>query len=160
MVVDTELKVVFVRKTESWLMRLAAWGLDVLRACGMRVPTGQEFLVSFYTTFRIPLFHKWPRIYFPKYTVEPTWSQVLEHELVHAEQFRSFWGAVRNSLRYLTQRGRFAVEGPAYLVDIRKGWHTPETAAMALSRNYAVSKPTTFEMADWFKAHLHVKETT
>ena len=50
----------------------------------------------------------------------PVWKKamILWHELVHIRQ-RQEWGHTRFLLRYMTPRGRWAIEVPAYRMSIR-----------------------------------------
>jgi hypothetical protein len=78
---EAEHDVRLIRKADSLLMRLISNFL------------GKSFIWSFWTTYRLP-FGK-PIIAYPTKAKNPLSSNRLEHELMHAEDMRSTWGAIK-----------------------------------------------------------------
>ena len=139
------LGVVFVRKDESALMRTIGWVL------------GAWFMERFWTTLRFPFCD--PRIYYPT-SVQEFWDDrydwIIQHELVHARQFRSWYGPAWLALLYVLAplpvlfSGRWFIERRAFAQDIRYGKRTPESAAQTLWDFYVWPWPKSL-MIKWFR---------
>lgn len=133
---EQKYNVILTLKKKSWPMRFVGFFL------------GSNFMEHFWTTFRLP-FQKRATIAFPdsnnlsKYEEIPEWAMgVLDHELIHVEQFRPWYGPISVVLLVtifplpVFFSGRWYIEFPAYLEDIRKGSLTINQAAEILHSSY------------------------
>lgn len=145
----------YISKADSWLMKLAGF---------------------FTKIFGVPFSRMWTtmgsRIYYPatmaKYPAEGTdgakaaWiaqhQAIIQHELVHVAQFKR-WTIFGVGFLYLIFplpvlfSGRWWIERPAYLLDIRSGYRTPQSAAHTLTKSYFYPWPNKW-MIDWFLKEL------
>lgn len=123
-------------KTESRAMRVASWFL------------GRSFMSRFWTTYRLP-WESRPTITYPesndisKYDDIPDWALgILAHEMVHVEDMRTNWGLLKMALLVTIFplptlfSGRWIIEFPAYLLDIRTGRLTVDQAVDILWNGY------------------------
>lgn len=114
---------------------------------------------DFWMTYRLP-FQKRARITHPGYNTDEAWqSPVLEHERIHAEQFGHWWGpwlipllAVLLPLPILFS-GRWLIERPAYLADIKANRCTVDEAVQTLWQSYGFCWPRPL-MRAWFLRQL------
>lgn len=87
---------------------------------------------------------------------QPLW--LLHHERVHVDQFEGPWGLIKTYLLYtllplpVLFSGRWFVEREAFLVDIRAGVKTPQSAADMLWASYLFPWPKSWMVA-WFEAN-------
>ena len=142
--------VILVRKDASWTMWALSWIL------------GADFMTKWWTTYRWP-FQK-ARIAFPTtLTAAQAIMKVdtLNHELVHVEQFRPWWGPpVIFALEVLFPlpvlfSGRWFVERPAFLLDIKTKRRTIDQAVDKLWTGYFYPWPRSL-MRRWFERELEV----
>ena len=139
--------VVLVSKARSPTMRLLGLVL------------GRQFMRQFWTTYRWP-FQRQVRIAHPAGIVDPdTYDAILEHELLHAETFRKWWGpwaliplAVLLPLPIFLS-GRWFIERHAYLLDIRRGRRSVDQAVSVLWHGYGMPWPRKW-MHAWFTREL------
>jgi len=141
-----ELRCVLIRKDESLLMRALALVL------------GRTFLTDFWTTWKLP-FQRYVRIGYPTGISKPLEHQdVIDHELVHARQFRA-WGAVAVVLLAILLplpvlfSGRWFIERDAYLRDIRARRRSIDGAVWLLWNQYGWCWPRA-RMRRWFERQL------
>lgn len=141
------LRVRFACKHDDWLMVFAAWFL------------GPKFMERFWTTYRLPG-QKHVTIAHPKGVKRPEdYPKTVAHELVHAEQFRPWWGPWKLAALYfffplpVLFSGRWFVERPAYLQDIRSRRLTLDDCVHMLWRNYGYPWPRSL-MRRWFKKEV------
>ncbi len=117
---------------------------------------GRQFMLGFWTTLRLP-FQRRCRIYYPEGVTIPRWHwQVIDHELVHVEQFKPWWGpwamilgAVLLPLPVLFS-GRWFIERRAYLRDIKDGRRTVNGVVELLWSGYGWAWPKPL-MRRWFQ---------
>jgi hypothetical protein len=143
--------VILVRKDQDWFMVILGFIL------------GETFMTKWWTTYRFPFCHA--RIAFPtSLTVEKAIIQegTLQHELIHVEQFRPWWGPpaillleVLFPLPFLFS-GRWFVERPAYLQDIIAKRRTVDRAVDILWRGYKWPWPRSL-MRAWFARKLEAR---
>lgn len=143
----TRLDAVLVPKALSPLMRALALVL------------GRGFLTDFWTTWRAP-FQRSVRIGYPDTVTHPEeYAGVIVHELVHAAQFRPWWGPLWVALLAallplpVLFSGRWFVERHAYLLDIRDGRHSVDGAVYLLWHRYGWAWPPGL-MRRWFERQL------
>jgi len=143
--------VVFVRKSDSWLMRLV----------GRLV--GAWFMVGFVTTLRLPFLAC--RVYYPSGypgpRAIPDW--LLRHERHHVWQFAPWYGPMLMAWRYATPGGRWLVERRAMLVDVRARRRTYTEVALLFRRMYRWPYPESWmpevgEMTHWMATHFNDPE--
>jgi hypothetical protein len=139
--------VLLVSKAASFPMRCLGWFLGV------------PFMTRTWTTYRLP-FQRCVRITYPEGTTSPNMrTDILNHELVHVEQFRTWWGpwliplAVTVFPLPLWFSGRWWVERYAYLEDIRANRCTVDRAVFLLWAYYLCPWPRTL-MRAWFARKL------
>lgn len=135
------MKVEFVRKDQSRLMRFVGW---LLR------PINKEFMQSYWTTIG-------HTIYYPVDIEDPSvqqYSGVREHEEMHVAQFDKY-GIVLMGLAYILFplpflfSGRWFIERGPYLNDIRKGRVHLSTVVRILWGGYGWPWPKCL-MVRWF----------
>jgi hypothetical protein len=86
-------------------------------------------------------------------------AQMLRHELVHAAQFRPWYGPIWVGLLAsllpfpMYYSGRWFIERRAYLIDIRNGRVTLDAAIASLVTHYGNPWPKG-AMRKWFEARL------
>lgn len=148
----------FVPKEQSRIMRLIDWALRVTRI--------NTRFTHFWTTIRWP-FQKKSRIYFPPQIGERCpWDEdfagIVAHERVHVRQWDHFGASVYWALLYtilplpVYWSGRWWMERPAYLADLKAGrYETVEAAAWALYHYYGRPYPLK-RMEAWFRKHLEL----
>lgn len=148
----------FINKGNSPLMRFIAFFL------------GDKFLTDFWTTWRLP-FQEHVRIGYPSgrtdldgkataYDIADT--IIVDHELVHATQFRPWYGPwwviLFVSLFPLPVlfSGRWFVERRAYLKHIKTGYYSVDAVVDALWHRYGWCWPKPL-MRRWFAKQLESK---
>lgn len=116
------------------------------------------FNIQWWTTVRFP-FGK-PTIAYPRKVVNPMNHRViLEHEMIHVSQIRTAWGLFKTVCLYfffplpVLFSGRWFIERPAYLVDIKERRLTIDQAIDILWNGYLWVWPKTW-MRRWFLTHL------
>lgn len=115
----------------------------------------KTFRQDAWTTYRLP-FQKLPIIAYPTSVTNPMeyWF-ILQHELVHCEQLRPWYGPIWMSLLYtllplpVLFSGRWFIERRAFLADIKNKRRTPDMATKTLWRYYFYPLPKYF-MKRWF----------
>ncbi len=124
------------------------------RAIGAVWPS---FLTYWWTTLRLPWWHR-PRILYPTPVTNPfEHPMVLHHELVHVSQVRG-WGLLWTALLMFLLplpvlfSGRWFVERRPYLVQLRNGVPVDEVINL-LWRSYLIPWPR-FLMRRWFEREL------
>jgi hypothetical protein len=129
----------------------------LMRALGLVL--GRTFMARMWTTYRLP-FQRCVRITHPVGLFSPaSCDGILEHELVHVAQFRRWWAPwllpLFVSLLPLPVifSGRWFVERPAYLCDIRNGRLTLEGVVQLLWSKYGAPWPRPL-MRRWFERQL------
>lgn len=144
------MKTVYIRKDQSWLMRLIGWFLET---------TGitKNFMTRFWTTIG-------NRIYYPAHIVDPYCEQcfgVREHEKMHVGQAYALglglWplGVVFMGLLYLLLplpiffSGRWLLERHPYLGDLKRGRFGVDQVVNNLHNNYLRPWPRKW-MRIWF----------
>lgn len=131
-------------KHDSWLMC----------AVGAVIPG----FMDYWTTYRVP--GRIGVITYPSHIKDPRkHPKILEHERVHVEQQRTAWGLFKSFwLVWLLPlpvlfSGRWFIERPAYLLDIRNGRHSLESAVSVLWGGYFYPWPRKL-MRQWFIEQL------
>ncbi len=116
-------------------------------------------LERWWMTYRLP-FQKYVRITYPPRIpyVRAKHSATVDHETVHAEWFATWWGPWLIPLMMVFPlpflfTGRWFVERPAYLLDIKTGRCSVENAVNALWTGYAFPWPKPL-MHRWFNKQL------
>lgn len=135
----------FVRKDRSLLMHCLGWVLRPL--------LGNTFMTSWWTTLG-------STIYYPITVQDPAQHHLVEHESVHAWQFRRWGWCAMVALTLLVPlpvlfSGRWFVERRAYLVDILGGHCTIEGAVNMLWQSYAWPWPRPW-MRRWFEGQIRL----
>lgn len=117
-------------------------------------------LDRWWLTYRFPFQKRTKVTYPPRMSrAEAETSDTLQHELVHVGWFDTWWGPWAIPLLVvffplpILFSGRWFVERPAYLADIRAGRHTVESAVEALWRGYLFPWPRSL-MRRWFISQL------
>lgn len=135
----------FVRKDHSFWMRLI----------GVFSP---RFLSDWWTTWRWPFGQ--PTIYYPTRVANPArFPDTLEHEGIHVRQQEPWWGPYWTLFLAtvipapIIWSGRWFIERPAYLHDIRRGRLTIEQSIDILWRSYGWCWPRPL-MRVWFEKEL------
>lgn len=137
--------VLLVRKDEDALMRLIGrlWS---------------AWMTRWWTTYRRPFGR--PRICYPVTVGDPMHHMgILHHELVHVQQMRSWWGLLGCALLVsvlplpVLLSGRWYLERPAYLLDIRTKRMRVDEAVEALWVGYVWPWPRAW-MRRWFRRQL------
>ncbi len=119
---------------------------------------GHRFREEFWTTYRLP-FGRPTITYPPKIRNPRIWEKLLRHELVHVEQFRPWWGPFLVALLVsvfplpFLFSGRWLVERPAYLLDIKSGRMGVDEAVETLWNGYGWPWPRSW-MRRWFLSRL------
>ena len=137
-------KVRLIRKDKSPLMRFI----------GFFIP---GFVINFFTTYRLP-FGK-PTIAYPTFIDFEKHKYILEHELMHVEQFRPWYGPLLVGLAVslfplpVFFSGRWFVERQPYLNDILKGQLTVDEAVDVLWSYYGWGWPKKL-MRKWFNKRV------
>jgi hypothetical protein len=118
----------------------------------------KNFMSNYWTTYRLPFCQ--PVISYPTTVENPEkYSVFLVHENAHVEQFRPWYGPFIVLFLYVLLplpvmfSGRWFVERGPYLLDIKAGFRTPESAAATLWAGYFYPWPRSW-MAKWFHDHL------
>lgn len=117
-----------------------------------------------WTALRLPFGED--TIYYPDHVEDPTTDEHLvrrKHEMIHVVQQTTAWGLFKTYVLYTVAplpiywSGRWDIEFPAYMIDIRAGIHTPESAAKILFENYLRPRPYKW-MVDRFTQELENNE--
>lgn len=131
-------------KRSSWVMRAITWVY----------PRWERF----WTTWRHPF--GVPTIYYPSAITDPlVYQRIIQHELVHVEQQKPWWGPWWTLLCVTVFplpvffSGRWFIERDAYLDDIVTGRLTLEQAVRTLHASYGRPWPQKW-MRSWFKSRM------
>ena len=134
-----------VSKNKSWLMRFV--GLF-----------SKKFMTKFWTTFRIP-FCK-PTISYPSNITDPMnlkYEPTREHELIHVEYIKSSYGLFKAFCLYflfplpILFSGRWFIEFPAYLHNIKNHGYDIEKVVNTLWTNYLWCWPKSLMRKKFYK---------
>lgn len=140
-------QIVYIDKTRHWLFK----------RLGQIWP---KFGNDFWTTYRMPFGPA--KIAYPSYVIDPLdpiHNGVRGHEMIHVVQQSTVWGLFKTFVFYFLLplpallSGRWWIERPAYLYDIKRGGYTPETAAEALWSGYGWPWPR-WLMVRWFEKQV------
>ena len=171
--IEEQHRFVFRRKEDLRLMRMVAWLLNLLpklrrlkrvqvdpephreKSVELEVSyqvelvaRGDRFMRDFVTTYRLPGQRR-SIVAVPSdiSVIDPRLKWLWEHEAVHVEQQRTFFGLLKSFfLLWLVPlpvvlSGRWYIKRHAFMVDLRAGIKTPEEAAELLWRDYLWAWP-------------------
>jgi hypothetical protein len=138
-----------------------------LPASKSRIRRGMRWFVGpqFWMTYRLP-FQRSIRISYPDAVKDPKavlWADIVDHEMVHVEQFSRWWAPWFFPLLYAILplpagfSGRWYIERRAYLRDIMVGRSTVDEAVRVLWQLYLMPWPPVL-MRRWFHKHLNLKQ--
>lgn len=118
----------------------------------------RRFTRDFWTTYRVPF--GLPTITYPDRVKDPLRRPgTLDHELIHCQQFRPWYGPIWIALLAavlplpIIFSGRWFIERPAYLADIKAGRLTVDRAVEILWTGYVAPWPPAL-MRRWFRSRL------
>lgn len=90
-------------------------------------------------------------VYYPTGALPPDWL-TLDHEMVHAKQYRLLGVAGFLIMYFLIPTGRWRLEREAYLENIKYSSPGPEEVVNILRKKYFIFVPKKW-MLDWFEKH-------